>query len=154
MSFQIRAMEAFDIDSVLELAKESSEAPRWTRRNYEQVLRKTPTPSLVHHGLVAMSENRLVGFAVASWLPAERAAELEGLFVEQSLRRRGIGAALLRSCMRWAADAGALALRLEVRASNGAALALYHDRGFSTTGVRPGYYSAPDEDALLLEAAL
>jgi ribosomal-protein-alanine N-acetyltransferase len=56
--------------------------------------------------------------------------------------------------MLWAASAGASAFRLEVRASNLAALGLYRGHGFSTTGVRPGYYSAPDEDALLLEAAL
>jgi [ribosomal protein S18]-alanine N-acetyltransferase len=43
---------------------------------------------------------------------------------------------------------------LEVRASNDAALVLYHRHGFNAVGVRPAYYSAPIEDALLLEAAL
>jgi ribosomal-protein-alanine N-acetyltransferase len=152
--FQIRELDASDIDLVLELAKKSSEAPRWTRRDYEQVLLDTPAPMLVRHGLVAVSEGKLVGFAVGSWLPPEPAAELEGLFVEQNLRRRGVGASLLRGCMSWAASAGASAIRLEVRASNKGALALYRGYGFSTTGVRPGYYSAPEEDALLLEAAL
>jgi ribosomal-protein-alanine N-acetyltransferase len=154
VSFQIRRLERSDIDLVLELAQKSSEAPRWTRRNYEQVLLDTGAPFLARHGLVAVCEGKLVGFAVASWLPQEPAAELEGLFVEQTLRRRGIGASLLRGCMSWAASAGASAIRLEVRASNGGALALYRGNGFSTTGVRPGYYSAPEEDALLLEAAL
>jgi ribosomal-protein-alanine N-acetyltransferase len=154
VSFQIRTLERSDIDPVLELAQTSSDAPTWTRRNYEQVLLDTGAPMLVRHGLVALSAGELVGFAVASWLSPEPAAELEGLFVEESLRRQGIGASLLRGCMSWAASAGAPALRLEVRASNGGALALYHSHGFSTTGVRPGYYSAPDEDALLLEAAL
>jgi ribosomal-protein-alanine N-acetyltransferase len=154
VSFQIRRLERSDIDLVLELAQKSAEAPRWTRRNYEQVLLDTGAPFLARNGLVAVCEGKLVGFAVASWLPQEPAAELEGLFVEQTLRRRGIGASLLRGCMSWAASAGASAIRLEVRASNGGALALYRGYGFSTTGVRPGYYSAPEEDALLLEAAL
>jgi [ribosomal protein S18]-alanine N-acetyltransferase len=154
VSFRIRRLERSDIDLVLELAQKSSEAPRWTRRNYEQVLLDTGAPFLARHGLVAVCEGKLVGFAVASWLPQEPAAELEGLFVEQTLRRRGIGASLLRGCMSWAASAGASAIRLEVRASNGGALAVYRGNGFSTTGVRPGYYSAPEEDALLLEAAL
>ena len=65
-----------------------------------------------------------------------------------------IGAALIGSCMAWAAGVGASAIRLEVRASNVAALALYRRLGFSTAGVRRAYYSAPVEDALLLQAPL
>ncbi len=96
----------------------------------------------------------MVGFAAASWLRQEAAAEVEGLVVEREHRRQGIGAALIDACMAWAANAGASAIRLEVRASNAAATALYRRLGFSTTGVRRAYYSAPVEDALLLEAPL
>jgi ribosomal protein S18 acetylase RimI-like enzyme len=154
MSFLIRPMEAGDIDHVLWLARESTEAPSWVRGDYEQVLLDDPAPLLVRHGLVAHSGDRLAGFVVASWLKQETAAELEGLFVERSLRRQGIGGSLIRACMAWAASVGASALRLEVRASNDTALALYHRLGFFAIGVRPAYYSAPSEDALLLEAAL
>jgi ribosomal-protein-alanine N-acetyltransferase len=56
--------------------------------------------------------------------------------------------------MAWAAKAGATTIRLEVRASNAAALALYQRYGFSTTGLRRAYYSVPVEDAVLLEAPL
>jgi ribosomal-protein-alanine N-acetyltransferase len=41
-----------------------------------------------------------------------------------------------------------------VRASNAAALALYHRCGFSAAGVRRAYYSAPVDDALLLQVPL
>jgi ribosomal-protein-alanine N-acetyltransferase len=154
VSFLIRAMESGDIDRVLVLARESFEAPRWARGDYEKVLLDTPATVLVRHGLVALSGGSLVGFAIASWLREETAAELEGLFVERDFRRQGIGTALILACMGWAANAGASVLRLEVRASNDAALALYHHHGFKAAGVRPAYYSAPVEDALLLEAAL
>ena len=56
--------------------------------------------------------------------------------------------------MAWAAKAGAITIRLEVRASNAPALALYQRYGFSTRGVRRAYYSVPVEDALILEAPL
>jgi ribosomal-protein-alanine N-acetyltransferase len=154
VSFLIRAMEAGNIDRVLVLARESLHAPRWTRGDYENALLDTPATVLVRHGLVAFSGNSLVGFAVASWLREETAGELEGLFVERDFRRQGIGTALILACMDWAANAGASVLRLEVRASNDVALALYHRHGFNAAGVRPAYYSAPIEDALLLEAAL
>jgi [ribosomal protein S18]-alanine N-acetyltransferase len=147
-------MEAGDIEHVLTLARESMEAPHWPRRDYEQVLSDTQAAMLVRHGLVALSGSNVVGFAVASWLRQEPAAEVEGLFVERKFRRQGIGAALMTACMAWAANAGASAVRLEVRASNESALGLYHRHGFFAVGLRTAYYSAPSEDALLLEAAL
>jgi ribosomal-protein-alanine N-acetyltransferase len=41
-----------------------------------------------------------------------------------------------------------------VRSSNAAAIALYRRHGFSQAGIRRAYYSAPVEDALLLQAPL
>ena len=154
MSFTLRAMAAEDIDPLLMLAGDSVDAPQWTRRDYRQILLATPSGLLRRYGLVALSGDRLTGFAVASWLRHEAAAEVEGLVVERDHRRQGIGAALIGACMAWAAGAGASAIRLEVRASNLAALALYRRLGFSTAGVRRAYYSAPVEDALLLQAPL
>ncbi len=154
MTIHIRAMAAQDLDRVLTLGFESVEAPRWTRRDYEQILLAAPAGPLARCGLVALGSDNLVGFAVASWLRLESAAEVEGLFVERSHRRRGVGGALIEACLAWAGNAGASTVRLEVRASNAAALALYERHGFSAVGVRRAYYSAPVEDALLLQAAV
>ncbi len=104
--------------------------------------------------MVADSGGKVAGFAVVSWLRQEAAAEVEGLFVELNCRRQGVGSALIAACMAWAAKAGASTVRLEVRASNTAAHALYRRYGFSTAGVRHAYYSAPVEDALVLQAPL
>ena len=43
---------------------------------------------------------------------------------------------------------------LEVRAANEPAHALYRKFGFLTVGVRPGFYSAPKEDADLMALAM
>jgi ribosomal-protein-alanine N-acetyltransferase len=154
VSFILRAMAAADIDPLLLMAGDSVDAPQWTRRDYQQILLATPSGLLRRYGLVALSGARLTGFAAASWLRQEAAAEVEGLMVERDHRRQGIGTSLIAACMAWAASTGASAIRLEVRASNLAALALYRRLGFSTAGVRRAYYSAPVEDALLLEAPL
>ena len=114
-------MAAQDLDDVLVLAAESVEAPHWTRRDYEQILLAAPSDPLLRCGLVALSDGNLAGFAVASWLRQEAAAEVEGLVVEPEYRRQGIGSALIDACMAWAANAGASTVRLEVRASNAAA---------------------------------
>lgn len=153
MSCLIRAMRLEDLDRVLAIAGESIEAPRWTRQDYEQTLLTAPE-ALVRSCWIAFSAGGAVGFAVSSWLRQEPAAEVEGLVVERAFRRQGIGSALIAACMEWARSQGATTIRLEVRASNAAALALYRRQGFSPAGARRGYYSAPLEDALLLEAPL
>jgi ribosomal-protein-alanine acetyltransferase len=154
VSLLIRKLAAQDLDEVLVLAADSLEAPHWNRRDYEQILSAEPSERLLRCGLVADSGGKVAGFAVASWLRQETVAEVEGLFVELDCRRQGVGSALIGACMAWATNAGASAVRLEVRASNTAAHALYRRHGFSTAGVRRSYYSAPAEDALVLQASL
>lgn len=69
-------------------------------------------------------------------------------------RGRGIGGALLDEVIRRCRSSGAEVLRLEVRRSNNAAIALYLSRGFFEIGVRRGYYRNPDDDAILMELRL
>jgi [ribosomal protein S18]-alanine N-acetyltransferase len=154
VSLLVRNLAAQDLDDVLVLAAESLEAPHWNRRDYEQILLAEPSDPLLRCGLVADSGGKVAGFAVASWLRQEAVAEVEGLFVEMDCRRQGVGSALIAACMTWAAKAGASKVRLEVRASNAAAHALYRRHGFSPAGVRRHYYSSPVEDALVLQAPL
>jgi [ribosomal protein S18]-alanine N-acetyltransferase len=147
---RIRPMNEQDLDRVLAVAAASDEAPRWTPHDYQQIL--FAAPPMLRCGFVALDGDNLAGFAVVSWLPQESAAEVEGLVVDRPYRRRGMGSALIDACMTWASDAGASTVRLEVRASNAAAIALYQRHGFAAAGVRRAYYSAPREDALLLQA--
>ncbi len=157
MSFILRDLAAQDLDPMLRMAAASAEAPQWTRPDYEKILLGPSADPVARYGVVAVRpscrEISLAGFAVATWLRQE-AAEIESLVVEQGYRRRGIGTALVAACKDWAAKAGAASIRLEVRASNVAALGLYHRHGFTSIGLRRAYYTAPVEDALLLEAPL
>jgi ribosomal-protein-alanine N-acetyltransferase len=155
MSFSVRAMTVEDLDRVLAIAAESIEASRWNRREYEQILQATAEPVLRCCWVVLSDAALVVGFAVASWVREEPAAEVEGLVVERAYRRQGMGTALLQACAEWATGLasfkkGEFTLRLEVRASNVAAQELYQRHGFILEGRRRAYYSAPTEDALLL----
>lgn len=89
----------------------------------------------------------LVGFAGAALLAD--AVHVLRCTVDPARRRRGTGARLVAALVAWARTVGARALTLEVRASNGPAVALYEAAGLTVRGRRPGYY--PDgEDAVLM----
>jgi [ribosomal protein S18]-alanine N-acetyltransferase len=159
MRIDVRAMTMEDLDRVLAIAAESIEAPRWTRHDYEQILLASEGSVLRCYWVVLSGAGQVVGFAVASWLRQEPAAELEGLVVERAYRRQGMGKALIQACAAWAAGVasfkeGEFTLRLEVRASNVAAVTLYQRLGFILEGRRRAYYSSPTEDALLFARPL
>jgi ribosomal-protein-alanine N-acetyltransferase len=75
---------------------------------------------------------------------------VNNLAVLPAWRRRGIAGELLRHALGTAVAAGARRATLEVRESNRPARALYEHYGFRPTGRRPGYYTKPTEDAIIL----
>jgi len=87
-----------------------------------------------------------VGFLVA-WHVADELHVLN-VATEPSLRRRGIGRALMDFALAYAAAHRVRIVLLEVRRSNRAAIKLYRDLGFTALGVRPRYYADNDEDAI------
>jgi ribosomal-protein-alanine N-acetyltransferase len=93
-----------------------------------------------------------VAFAVASLLAPQ--AELETIAVAQATQRRGIARKLLSALVGELSAAAAVEFLLEVRASNNPALALYRSLGWRKTGLRPRYYSDPEEDAVLMTLPL
>jgi ribosomal-protein-alanine N-acetyltransferase len=78
-------------------------------------------------------------------------AEVYRVGVLPAARRRGIARRLMAAAAETLRAAGIRRMFLEVRAGNGPATALYASLGFAPCGRRAGYYSAPVEDALLLE---
>ncbi len=99
--------------------------------------------------LTARTEDgTLAGYLCLSHVLDE--GSIDSVAVAPALRRQGTADALLDAALR---EAGALSLAfitLEVRASNTAAIALYTKHGYVRVGVRPGYYEAPREDAILM----
>lgn len=65
-------------------------------------------------------------------------------------RGRGIASRLLVDLLRAGVDDGAVAATLEVRASDRVAQRVYSRLGFAPAGVRPGYYSRPTDDAVIM----
>ena len=98
-------------------------------------------------GLIAERGGMLLGRSVAD------EAEVLTLAVIPSLRRQGIGTALLGTAKAHVRALGGKALYLEVAIHNAAALALYRREGFVEVGRRRRYY-ADASDALVLRSDL
>src|SRR5688572_20581589 len=94
------------------------------------------------------NEDRVVAFCLC-WVIFDE-LHINTVAVAPGDRRQGLASTLLRQVIAEAVAAGALKATLEVRASNSAALALYERLGFHIAARRPGYYTKPDEDALIL----
>ena len=84
-------------------------------------------------------------------------ADVMTVAVVPAHRGRGLGDLLLEELLRLAADGGAGAVMLEVRADNVAARRLYERHGFEEVSVRRRYYrrpGAPDVDAVVMRCRL
>jgi ribosomal-protein-alanine N-acetyltransferase len=69
-------------------------------------------------------------------------------------RRRGVGQALVREALAYAATSRVRLVLLEVRRSNEPAIRLYRKHAFRTSGLRVGYYADNNEDALEMALSL
>jgi ribosomal-protein-alanine N-acetyltransferase len=95
-----------------------------------------------------------VGYGVLMMVIDE--AHILNISVVAARQKGGLGRRLLEHFATLARQAGARRLLLEVRPSNGPALALYGRTGFQTIGRRKGYYPAHGgrEDGLVMSLAL
>lgn len=141
---------AEDLPALLDLENRSYSHP-WTRRNFEGELgagKRSVFLVLRAAGWASASDRGLHGYCVFQVVADEM--HIMNLTVAPERRGRGLGRFLLRLAKDFAARRGARQAFLEVRESNLAARALYRSAGFSEVGRRPGYYTRPREDALLL----
>jgi ribosomal protein S18 acetylase RimI-like enzyme len=153
---EIRRMRAGDVPEVFSLARQVPEAPRWPEAvfvEYAEDAARHADGALEQGGWVAEEPaiGRIAGFVLGRVLrlPGGGEGELEAIAVRTEARGRRCGSRLIRQWIAWARSTGAETLRLEVRASNAAALRLYERAGFVRAGVRSGYYRDPAEDAIL-----
>jgi ribosomal-protein-alanine N-acetyltransferase len=138
----IRRLKSIDVPAVLAILRENPEAATWSR---ESLLQWASAESAAW---VAERSGSVVGFLIGRMAADE--FEILNMAVSRAQRRSGIGSNLLGSALEFARIAGNVRAYLEVRASNGPAIALYARHGFTECGRRSRYYRDPVEDALLL----
>ena len=98
--------------------------------------------------LVAMEDDRVAGYVGSQTVVGE--TDMMNVAVHPDFRRQGIAESLILTLVEGLKSLDSHCLTLEVRASNGSAIALYEKLGFAQIGLRKNYYSNPKEDALIL----
>ena len=98
--------------------------------------------------VVAQENGTVAGYVGSQTVLGE--ADMMNLAVHPDYRRWGVGEQLVLRLIDHLRQQGSHILMLEVRASNGPAIALYEKMGFCQVGRRPNYYTKPKEDALIL----
>ena len=139
-----RAPQPAEVDSVMALEAASFTNP-WARDTFLWELANSD----VTRAYVLRTDGwRILAFCLC-WIIFDE-LHINTLAVAPECRRQGLATALLRDTFKEAVSAGARKATLEVRESNTAALELYRRLGFQVAARRPGYYSTPDEDGLIL----
>lgn len=109
---------------------------------------KTETTNPLALWLVAQEGGCVYGYIGSQSVLGE--ADMMNLAVDPEHRRCGIAKQLVIELINCLKRQQVHCLTLEVRVSNDNAIALYNGLGFVQVGIRPRYYSAPKEDALIL----
>lgn len=138
-----RWMGLADIDAIVALEQVCFSTP-WSRATFEEELNYN---DLAHY-LIAEWQGHIVGYA-GMWVVCNE-AHVMNVAIDPAYRGQGWGRQMMLALICRAQVLGAESMTLEVRVSNQAARTLYAKMGFVEYGNRPGYYSEPKEDALLL----
>jgi ribosomal-protein-alanine N-acetyltransferase len=137
-----------DLDGIQDVDRLSFPSP-WTRAMYEEELRQSDVAFII---VLRTHSTPVAGYCSYRLVADE--LQVNNVAVRPECRGQGFGRALIAFALHHGRSAGARTALLEVRRSNLAAQRLYLGLGFAQVGERPGYYSLPAEDALVLAKAV
>lgn len=143
MSVVCRRMTLEDVDAVYAIEQATFSTP-WSRQSFVDEM----TTNKCARYVVAEEDGQVIAYAGA-WLVFEE-GHITNIAVKAEERGRGVGSAVTRALMQYAANMGVQYLTLEVRKSNLAAQRMYKSLGFLELGVRKRYYEDNGEDAYLM----
>ncbi|NCD09952.1 MAG: ribosomal-protein-alanine N-acetyltransferase [Negativicutes bacterium] len=135
-------MSAADLKAV-QTIEQNSFHDSWTYETWLSELNSNMARYIVLEKDVAV-----IAFA-GYWLIAGE-AQVTRVAVVPAERGKGFGKIITEALLEAAWQDGATAITLEVRQSNAAALKVYADAGFVSSGIRPGYYQDNNEDAIIM----
>ena len=140
----ISRMREEDLEQVADIERRTFPDP-WSLQGFREEL---DNPDAVYLCVREKEDGPVAGYC--GFLRSFEDADIVNVAVDAPFRGRGIGREMLAQLMECGRRKGVENYTLEVRCSNAPAIALYEKLGFRAVGKRPGFYSNPREDALIM----
>lgn len=137
---KIDKMTADDCRELAELEKICFSVP-WSERSFRE-----EAENRLATYLLAREDGKIIGYCGFWRVSGE--AQVTNIAVLPEYRRRGVAAGLMKKMLELCSDDSEIIL--EVRRSNGAAIALYERLGFEAAGIRKRFYHDPIEDGITM----
>ena len=144
----IRSATLDDLDTLIAIEQRCFETDRLSRRSFRHLLTRAKAVTLLHE-----IDGAVTGYALVLFHAGTALARLYSFAVLPEHQGLRIGARLLAAAEAATLEHGYATLRLEVRADNAAARALYHRAGYREMQRLPGYYE-DHADGMRLEKTL
>jgi [ribosomal protein S18]-alanine N-acetyltransferase len=144
-SFKIRRAVAGDLPDLMRIETASFTCP-WS----EESIRHDLESHLEAYYVVACRDDGTVAGYAAFWRSVDEAM-VTNIAVAPEWRGQGAGKKLLEALIARAVHEKLHCMVLEVRKSNAAACRLYRSAGFNPVGIRRGYYTDNQEDAIIMQ---
>ncbi len=138
-----------DLDALLALEREFFTSDHVISRRGFRHFMSSPKSTLI----VADIGGKVAGCALVNYRRGSKRARLYTIAVATAFQRRGIARRLLAAVEKSASERGCRFMRLEVRADDAGAIALYESSGYALFGRRSRYYDNRI-DALRFEKSL
>lgn len=138
-----RPMTIRDIERVLRIEREAFTSP-WSRNAFYGEL----TENHFARYVVMLLDGAMIGYG-GMWVIMDE-SHITNVAVLPAHQGKKYGEHLFRRLMAEAIAQGAQKMTLEVRVSNEKARGLYNKLGFQPGGIRRGYYTDNQEDALIM----
>jgi len=141
-----RGLKQGDAGELSELDKLCFSVP-WSERSFQNEIEN----ELAHY-IILTDNNKIIGYAGLWDIVGE--GHITNIGVHPHYRKQGLGKRLIAGLLRIARERKLSALTLEVRKNNSVARRLYSRFGFKEMGIRKGYYSDTNEDAIIMTLKL
>ena len=143
-----RDANSMDIPVLVSLDKELFPYSPWSSGQYREEI-SAPTRRFI----VALDEGQsVIGYA-GVFAPGGAEADILTVGVIPQHRGQGIARELMAGITKWAIDQGSIAMMLEVKTDNAAAISLYESLGYSKLNIRKDYFGS-GLDALVMRREL
>ena len=143
-----RDANSFDIPVLVSLDKELFPYSPWSAGQYREEI-SAPTRRFI----VALDEGQnIVGYA-GVFAPGGAEADILTVGVIAQHSGQGIARELMAGITKWAIAQGSIAMMLEVKTDNAAAISLYESLGYAKLNIRKDYFGS-GLDALVMRKEL